>query len=42
MPKGIPTTEAKAEIETCPVNREPKTSKCSIQFKAVKLFHTSH
>ena len=30
MPKGIPTTEAEAEIETYPVNGEPKISKCSI------------
>ena len=34
-PVGIPTEEAKAEIETDPVPSEAKISKCLILFKAV-------
>ena len=30
MPKGIPTREAKAEIEAHPVTTEAKINKCSI------------
>ena len=38
MPTGIPTRQAKAEIEPHPVIAITKISECSIQFKAVQSF----
>ena len=37
-PAGIPTKEAKAEIETYPVTVQAKISKCSIQSKILQIF----
>ena len=38
IPIGIPTKEAKAEIEIHPVTTKAKTRKCLIYFKTYKLF----
>ena len=38
IPTGIPTKEAKAEIETHPVSEEAKISKCWVQFKMLQFF----
>ena len=37
-PAGIPTKEAKAEIETYPVTVQAKISKCSVQSKILQIF----
>ena len=36
-PAGIPTKEAKAEIEIYPVTVQAKISKCSIQSKILQI-----
>ena len=38
IPTGIPSKEAKAEIEKYPVIEEAKIRKCSIQFKSIQTF----
>ena len=38
IPTGIPTKEARAEIEAYPVTVEGRISKCSIQFKMLQTF----
>ena len=38
IPTGIPTKEARAEIEAHPVTVEERISKCSIQFKMLQTF----
>ena len=35
---GIPTNEAKAEIETHPLTAEAKITKFSVQFKILQIF----
>ena len=38
IPIGIPSKEAKGEVEICPVNVEAKMRKCSIWFRVVQTF----
>ena len=38
IPTGIPTKEAKAEVETHPVNVKAKISRCFISFKVARTF----
>ena len=42
MPIGIPTKEAKPEIEIHTVTTKAKIIKCSIKFKFVQLFCASY